>query len=166
MMLRAAEVPEVVELRKTKKPLPPFQNTFIVDGFAYMPPSSCKCPVLPSPVQSCASPRRPELPRHTASFSRPQSWFFGFRFLAVSCEEAQRPWIFPRRRAIFVSARVHPGETPASFMLEGPRVYASLPSIVTAVILGNPMRLKKKIPGNKEAVARFKDRCVGLPQIS
>ncbi|CAE7615101.1 agbl5 [Symbiodinium natans] len=34
-------------------------------------------------------------------------------------EEAQRPWIFPRRRAIFVSARVHPGETPASFMLEG-----------------------------------------------
>ncbi|OLP97152.1 Cytosolic carboxypeptidase 6 [Symbiodinium microadriaticum] len=34
-------------------------------------------------------------------------------------EEAQRPWIFPERRAIFVSARVHPGETPASFMLEG-----------------------------------------------
>ncbi|CAJ1441705.1 unnamed protein product, partial [Effrenium voratum] len=30
-----------------------------------------------------------------------------------------RPWIFPKRRAVFVSARVHPGETPASYMLEG-----------------------------------------------
>mmetsp|Transcript_16173 Transcript_16173/g.36748 ORF Transcript_16173/g.36748 Transcript_16173/m.36748 type:complete len:664 (+) Transcript_16173:262-2253(+) len=34
-------------------------------------------------------------------------------------EETQRPWLFPGRRAIFISARVHPGETPASYMLEG-----------------------------------------------
>jgi len=30
-----------------------------------------------------------------------------------------RPRTFPGRRSIFVSARVHPGETPASFILEG-----------------------------------------------
>ncbi|CAE8597382.1 unnamed protein product, partial [Polarella glacialis] len=30
-----------------------------------------------------------------------------------------RPWHFPGRRAVFISARVHPGETPASFLLEG-----------------------------------------------
>lgn len=34
-------------------------------------------------------------------------------------EEEVRPWIFPGRRPIFISARVHPGETPASYMLEG-----------------------------------------------
>lgn len=34
-------------------------------------------------------------------------------------EEEARPWIFPGRRPIFISARVHPGETPASYMLEG-----------------------------------------------
>eukprot|EP00930_Biecheleria_cincta_P003234 TRINITY_DN104168_c0_g1_i1.p1 TRINITY_DN104168_c0_g1~~TRINITY_DN104168_c0_g1_i1.p1 ORF type:complete len:1002 (+),score=176.28 TRINITY_DN104168_c0_g1_i1:111-3116(+) len=32
---------------------------------------------------------------------------------------AERPWIFEGRQAVFISARVHPGETPASYMLEG-----------------------------------------------
>lgn len=31
----------------------------------------------------------------------------------------RRPRLFPGRKSVFVSARVHPGETPASFMLEG-----------------------------------------------
>ncbi|CAK9048783.1 Cytosolic carboxypeptidase-like protein 5 (ATP/GTP-binding protein-like 5), partial [Durusdinium trenchii] len=37
----------------------------------------------------------------------------------LSLDEQDRPWIFPGRRPIFISARVHPGETPASYMLEG-----------------------------------------------
>lgn len=32
---------------------------------------------------------------------------------------SDRPWIFEGRQAVFISARVHPGETPASYMLEG-----------------------------------------------
>ena len=36
-----------------------------------------------------------------------------------ACCHQARPWIFPGRRPIFISARVHPGETPASYMLEG-----------------------------------------------
>lgn len=36
---------------------------------------------------------------------------------ANRCQD--RPWLFPGRRAVFISARVHPGETPASYMLEG-----------------------------------------------
>lgn len=31
----------------------------------------------------------------------------------------ERPHIFPGREAVFISARVHPGETPSSFILEG-----------------------------------------------
>jgi len=31
----------------------------------------------------------------------------------------KRPRLFPGRRSVFISARVHPGETPASYLLEG-----------------------------------------------
>ena len=42
-------------------------------------------------------------------------------FVALVARDFARivPWIFPGRRPVFISARVHPGETPASYMLEG-----------------------------------------------
>ena len=43
----------------------------------------------------------------------------GFPGPPQACCRQARPWIFPGRRPIFISARVHPGETPASYMLEG-----------------------------------------------
>lgn len=39
--------------------------------------------------------------------------------LPGASETSVRPSLFPGRRTVFVSARVHPGETPASFVLEG-----------------------------------------------
>eukprot|EP01017_Pseudomicrothorax_dubius_P040566 TRINITY_DN6363_c0_g1_i3.p1 TRINITY_DN6363_c0_g1~~TRINITY_DN6363_c0_g1_i3.p1 ORF type:complete len:621 (+),score=109.23 TRINITY_DN6363_c0_g1_i3:58-1920(+) len=40
-------------------------------------------------------------------------------FYALFPEKGQRPNLFPSKKYIFVSARVHPGETPSSWVLKG-----------------------------------------------
>ena len=68
--------------------------------------------------------------------------------------KGNRPYMFPDRQSVFISARVHPGETPASFTMDGALHFLLRRDDPRAIILRRKYVIRLVPMLNPDGVAR------------